>query len=84
MSMLGASILLICTKSCPRMGTSCHREVTHVLTFPVAIGPEDQGVIEMLHLSIILRLHLREEIPILLIERRTPASSPGRTHAGNW
>jgi hypothetical protein len=73
MRMLGASFLLICNGICPGMGTSCHREVTHVLIFPLAIGPGDHRVFEMPLLSIIRRWHPREEIAIREIEQRRTA-----------
>jgi hypothetical protein len=45
--------------------------VTHVLTFLLAIEPVYYGVIDMALLSIIRRWHVRDEIPIREIERRT-------------
>jgi DNA-binding transcriptional regulator LsrR (DeoR family) len=48
--------------------------VTHVLTFSLAVGSGDQGVIDMALLSVIRRWHFREGMPIREIERRTGLS----------
>jgi transposase len=48
--------------------------LTHVLSFPLAVEPGDQGVIDMALLSVIRRWHLREGMPIREIERRTGLS----------
>jgi transposase len=48
--------------------------VTHVLTFPLAFGSGDFGVIDMALLSVIRRWHFREGMPIREIERRTGLS----------
>ena len=44
------------------------------LTFPLAVGSGDHGVIDMALLSVIRRWHFRERMPIREIERRTGLS----------
>jgi hypothetical protein len=48
--------------------------MTHVLSFPLAVGSGDQGVIDMALLSVIRRWHFREGMPIREIRRRTGLS----------